>query len=346
LRFYLAGNLYPASNPYPDGEWRPRFSMIFEKPVPLDPPAQSGAYAAVIFDDKGQELVRQPFDASFEEPDDGLKPPFIPLDLLLPFPAGAHRVQVLHGDKVLYETVRPGSGPAIDWVKAAVVDGVAHVTWQAQHPTAPLRFALDFSADDGKTRTRLASGIDATSYDWNTELAPGTEVARLILVASDGFHTVEAMTESFSIPRRAPVARISAPEHQGARTVAGRPLELRGSGFDLNDGLLAGKSLRWTSSLNGLLGSGASLTVSLMPGQHLLTLEAISSAELVGSDTIDLVVLADGDGDGLPDAYENEYSACLDGRERRRRTRGSGQGRPDLPDGVRNGGQSVRSGHG
>lgn len=38
--------------------------------------------------------------------------------------------------------------------------------------------------------------------------------------------------------------------------VASRPIELHGSGFDLNDGVLDGTSLRWASDRQGPLGIG------------------------------------------------------------------------------------------
>jgi hypothetical protein len=50
--------------------------------------------------------------------------------------------------------------------------------------------------------------------------------------------------------------------------------------------------------------------VRLQPGTHTLVLQAISSAGLIGSDSITVTVLADGDGDSLPDVYEQAH-VCL-----------------------------------
>lgn len=55
----------------------------------------------------------------------------------------------------------------------------------------------------------------------------------------------------------------------------GKLLALRGSATDPEDGVLTGESLSWSSSLDGALGTGASLEVShLRPGEHELILTA------------------------------------------------------------------------
>ena len=47
---------------------------------------------------------------------------------------------------------------------------------------------------------------------------------------------------------------------------------------DVEDGPLTGESVVWTSSLDGVLGTGAELVVGeLSPGQHLITVKATDS---------------------------------------------------------------------
>jgi hypothetical protein len=168
-RFYIGGDVYP------NGLWKPRFSVVLDTPVPLPAEPLSGAYAVVITDAGGKILIRWPFDVSFKAYD-GAAPPFAPVDLLVPYPTGASRVRVEQGSKVLYEAAAPPSAPVLQFGQLHVQGDVAEVTWQASHPNqAPLRFAVDFSPDDGKTWTRLRVGLTKTSFVWDSQLAPATD---------------------------------------------------------------------------------------------------------------------------------------------------------------------------
>ena len=55
------------------------------------------------------------------------------------------------------------------------------------------------------------------------------------------------------------------------------PVYLSGSGYDMDDGTLSGPALRWTSDIQGFLGSGSPLRVKMIPGNHTITLTATSS---------------------------------------------------------------------
>jgi hypothetical protein len=308
--------------------------MIVDAAIPLPTPPAQGAYAVVVLDASNAELTRWPFDVSFAAPADGNPPPFVPFNFTLPYPPGAACVRVLHGGSILAELCPPAQGPSVAFQSLSVEGDTVHAQWAGSHPQgAPLTYALHFSPDGGQTRLPLAPALSTNVYTWTTELAQGTDDARLIVVATDGFHTAEAYSESFSIPRRPPVAAISAPAGTrqaasagalaplanvllpaSASAVANQPVELRGSGFDLNDGYLQNEALRWASDLEGPLGIGERLTVRLRAGTHTLVLQAVSTAGLIGSDSVVIEVLADGDGDGLPDVYEDAH-ACLSSRD-------------------------------
>jgi hypothetical protein len=328
-RFFLSGTMDPQDH------WTTDLSMIITAPVPLPPTPPQGEYAVVVLNNSNTELARWPFDVSFAVTHDE-PPPFVPFNFIVPYPQGATAVRVVHGSTVLAELHPPAQGPSVAFQSVTADSTAVDARWTASHPNgAPLTYSLYFSPDDGATRMPIATALTTTSYLWPTALAQGTTQARLIVVASDGFHTAEATSSRFSIPRKPPVAAISAPvvvrnqTHGTAATDAGiapqhiitgtivpqtliasQPLYLRGSGYDLNDGLLDGQNLRWASSVQGPLGIGQELTVRLQPGIHTLVLQAISSAGLIGSDSITVTVLADGDGDSLPDVYEQAH-ACL-----------------------------------
>jgi hypothetical protein len=54
-------------------------------------------------------------------------------------------------------------------------------------------------------------------------------------------------------------------------------VHLTGSAYDVDDGMLSGTALQWSSSLQGVLGSGSPLDVKLQPGAHTIALTATDS---------------------------------------------------------------------
>ena len=89
-------------------------------------------------------------------------------------------------------------------------------------------------------------------------------------------------------PNQPPTATITAPAN-GASFTQGGTVTFTGTGTDPEDGVLSGASLVWTSSLNGQIGTGASVsTASLSVGTHVVTLTAKDSkgATSVASRTV------------------------------------------------------------
>jgi hypothetical protein len=68
---------------------------------------------------------------------------------------------------------------------------------------------------------------------------------------------------------------------------------LDGQAHDLEDGELSGDSLLWTSNLQGPLGSGRQLALpggTLVPGDHLITLTAVDSDDMVAESSVTILV--------------------------------------------------------
>lgn len=322
-RFFLAGSIDRQD------QWTTSLSMVITQPVPLSPAPAAGAYAVLVLDNSNHELARSPFDVTFETTH-GASADKMPFDFTVPYPTDASKVRVVHGANVLAELTPPAHGPQVAFQSLNATADEVQATWSGNHPDgAALTYTLYFSPDDGATRLPIATALTTTAYTWRTALAQGTTQARLIVVASDGFHTAEATSVRFSIARKPPAAWISEPAtgRQGANPggteyipgpitptvttlIASRPVELRGGGFDLNDGSLDGVNLRWASDRQGPLGISGQLTVTLPAGVHVLTLQAISSAGMISSDQVTVTVLADTDGDGIPDPFEDAHT-CL-----------------------------------
>jgi hypothetical protein len=102
-----------------------------------------------------------------------------------------------------------------------------------------------------------------------------------------------SITESFVVPaactgggsNTAPTVSITAPANNSS-FVQGTAVTFSGTASDTEDGDLSG-TLNWTSSRDGALGTGASLTTSaLTTGTHTVTASATDSGSLSGTSSI------------------------------------------------------------
>jgi hypothetical protein len=88
---------------------------------------------------------------------------------------------------------------------------------------------------------------------------------------------------------QAPVPTITHPADGDSRP-ANLGVPLIGNATDAEDGALPDSALVWSSDLDGPLGTGNNLTVTLSAGQHLLSLEVTDSDGNVGTDSLNLTM--------------------------------------------------------
>jgi hypothetical protein len=96
--------------------------------------------------------------------------------------------------------------------------------------------------------------------------------------------------DSFTVGNKPPVAAIISPP-SGAAFTTGPKVVLEGAGSDLENGSLGDSALSWVSSIDGALGAGQLLEVSLSPGVHTITLTATDSDGLSGVASIQITVV-------------------------------------------------------
>src|SRR5207247_7988493 len=95
-----------------------------------------------------------------------------------------------------------------------------------------------------------------------------------------------------------PVVTITSPATGASFTTSQMPITLTATATDPQDGNI-GSALSWTSSVDGSIGHGASITVSLSAGAHVITATAVDSSGLQGSASINVTVTSSGGGGGL-----------------------------------------------
>jgi hypothetical protein len=124
------------------------------------------------------------------------------------------------------------------------------------------------------------AGFDPSAHRFAT-------TSQSVMLAADTVVNFAAMP---IVPNQAPTAAIQQPAN-GATFTQGAAVALQGSGTDPEDGALTGAALVWTSSLDGSLGTGASLTVtSLSPGTHTITLTATDAQGMAASASVAVTI--------------------------------------------------------
>lgn len=126
-----------------------------------------------------------------------------------------------------------------------------------------------------------------------SDLIAGLHTVTATATDSAGQPGVDAVTLTINAPgNQAPTAAIDEPA-ANASFEAGDVVHLAGRASDPEDGALRGPALSWTSSLDGALGTGASLDVTtLTVGSHTLQLLATDSAGAVGVASTSVFIVA------------------------------------------------------
>lgn len=259
-------------------------------------------YTIDLLDGAGARLARYPFEPLVEsEPrtptGDGAPSQHGSITEIVPWVDGARRVAILHnGVERASRAVSP-SAPTPTMVfpnGGENLAGAATVTvrWQGSDADGDaLTYTLLYSANGGQSWHALRDGLAGLQEAVGVDELPGSDVARFRVIANDGINTgMDDSDGTFRVPLKPPVARIICPG-DGLELRRDQALVLVGEGFDTEDGDLQGASLVWTSSLQGVLGSGASRSSSgLVRGEHTITLTARDSRGAEGTDSVRVLV--------------------------------------------------------
>src|SRR5581483_5045369 len=143
-----------------------------------------------------------------------------------------------------------------------------------QNAAAFTATATDATDGDLSTKIRWSSNVGGAlgtgASITPTALAIGTHVITATVTDAGGLSVSATVSVTVRPPNVAPVVTVVAPV-DGAMLVSGKPVTLTATATDTEDGDL-GAAVKWSSSLGGTLGTGATLTVpSLAAGAHTLT---------------------------------------------------------------------------
>jgi hypothetical protein len=113
----------------------------------------------------------------------------------------------------------------------------------------------------------------------------GSSLSGMGFTLYDGRATWDLAGKHATPTNQPPAATIISPQ-DGDSFPTTDLISLQGSGTDAQDGELPGSALLWTSSIDGMFGTGRSFDASLSAGVHIITLTATDSQGASGSDTI------------------------------------------------------------
>lgn len=297
---------------------QPVASMLSETPL------MEGSPLLIEFlDDQGQVLSQGNliFNLPLEiHPHEGALPdqaPPVLFSAIRAVPAGAQTVRLLWQEGVVYSLDATPNAPTVQMIvpvggEEIGPDTELDIQWMAEDLDGDLlHFTVLYSADGGNTFVPLGVGISGTQMHWTPRFATPGDSVQVKVVASDGFNSGEVVSEPFRIAPRPPIVAILSPD-DGGEMVESTAVTLRATATAPGEGRVSGNAAyQWISSLDGVLGAGRLLTARLSPGRHQIELR-VTHNDLPASDRVSLLVLADRDGDGLPDDMEHEHPDLFD----------------------------------
>jgi hypothetical protein len=259
------------------------FDPIFEQTATGDISGGSGTYSLAVQNGAGATLFTQYVTPG--EPTDltaGLPAQPVPFAALVPVTAGAAQI-VLEDPTgaVLGQVTMGGAAPVVAITSPTPsFNGTTPITWTISDPdSATFDSKVLYSPNNGTTWSQIGevyNSITTLNADFTT--LPGTNGQGLIkIMVSDGINTGTATSPKFSIPKKLPTLVSIVSPDPGTVQQAADVVQFNGVGYDPDDGTLSGNALAWSSSLQGSIGNGNSLSVNLQTGVHTITLTATDS---------------------------------------------------------------------
>ena len=261
----------------------------------------AGTYSLTLRDSVGAILFQRLFEA--QQPPESIAPTTLDFFEVMPYPAGTASIDLEHDSTPLTSVAVSTNIPVVNVSfpnGGEILSGQQTVTWSASDADGdPMIFDVLYSADGGANWSAIATSVTAASHLWDTDEVAGGTQSLVRVLASDGANTGQDDADAvFEVQSKVPEPMIVVPADQAVFFLHDLLL-MEGDALDAEDGALSGTALTWTSSLDGVIGSGTDVnTTSLSAGVHLITLQADDSDANVATTSITITVSGDEDADG------------------------------------------------
>lgn len=213
---------------------------------------------------------------------------------LIPLQDGAARIVVIDDTETEIGEIELGGDAPVVTISAmggaGSAEDVVGVTWSAEDAdSSEHTYWVDYSPDGGETWVSQGMGLTEPALGLDPATLAGSDNAVVRVIASDGVNSGVAVSAPFSVAKKLPQGEIIGPSLNLFR--AGELVWLEAAAWDVDDGTLDDGSLTWSSNVDGMLGTGASLPVyDLSEGQHTITMIAEDSDGNEVSDSIVVTV--------------------------------------------------------
>jgi hypothetical protein len=270
--------------------------QIFRITAPgLLPPPTPGGWEIRLLDNGGTLLATYPFTPRIDTDDSSEQNDALIMEQVL-WVTGTRLIQVRKGGNVLASRPVSANAPVVTVtapVDGEVVDsGGLLVTWNATDADGdPLTATVLYSRDGGANFAPLVDNVKGTSVTIPANQLGYTTQGKVRVIVSDGVLTGQADSQGFfTAPNQPPRVQILTPAADS--TVAyGPALNLTAAATDFEDGALPESAFRWSSNVDGPLGTGPAFDVLLQSiSTHTITLEVVDSNGGIGRATRVVVV--------------------------------------------------------
>jgi len=250
-----------------------------------------GEYSIELEDSGDVVLYSMPFMASFTDVE-GVSQETVFFSYLLPFHENVAEVVLRHNGIVL-DSVEPSANPPTLEVTAPVDmdswSGEELIQWTSNDLDGdPLQFTILYSPDAGVTWFPVANNLTGNEFTADTDNLPGGTGGIIMIIASDGFHTVVAESAGvFTVPNPVPITVINSPA-DGLVITPGDWVNLSGSA-SLPSGPADDLIFIW--SVDGkIVDVGAIADILLEEGTYTITLRVYNDEGNFGEASVTVTV--------------------------------------------------------
>jgi hypothetical protein len=250
----------------------PEYKIVTSRP-------ENSSFSIGLLDGKDKTLAQFPFEP--KEYTDKLQneSKTALIAEIVPFNSNATQIVISQNGNILASRNVSANSPEVKITfpneKIALNDKV-DVRWESSDADGDnLTYSLLYSPDAGITWQTLGVYIKEKHAVVDLSNLPGSSNGVFRVIATDGVNSgIDDSDIPFNIPLKAPIPRIIYPFNNSTFSTRDN-IVLDGDAFNLQDPSLNNTGFSWTSSKNGLLGFGPSISVTkLQPGIHDIILNA------------------------------------------------------------------------